>query len=165
MITRKQRILYLDLARRAFERAFDPDDLARTDSVSSVFSVVSPPSLADWRRAECRYATGGRSMSDGLSNDQLSRALSNFRCWISSGRRATAEELDLAMGRRRVEGLRDLWDAVNSRVRSKVMRERFGIALLEEIEPMPRDRQNQVRWTLMRLARDYPAQQRMKEEV
>jgi len=84
-LSTRQRFLYLDLARRAHARVFDPDD-------------PTAPTLDDWRRAESRFACG-KSWSDGLTNDDLTRCLQNFTAWLARQERASADELDAAVAR------------------------------------------------------------------
>jgi hypothetical protein len=164
-INKQQRVLYLDLAGQAYAVAVDPEAASRDpgqvigDPSNQYTSHQSPvPSLSDWRREECRYATGGRSFSDGLDNDQLTRALTNFRSWISHGARASEEQMLRAVNRHRVEALRPLWDAISPSARITAMRNRFKIVVLEEAELFGGEELRQLRWTLERLAKDNPKQ-------
>jgi hypothetical protein len=139
---------YLSLARAAYERVYDPAD----------FDPLAP-TLDEWRRAECRYATEGKSLSDGLSNDEFSAAIANFKSWRDCGRRASHAEIRREANRKRVEALRPLWEAVITAVRIDVIHDRFKIRLLEEAETFSAYELNQLRWTLMRLAKQHPKQQ------
>jgi hypothetical protein len=138
-----QRKLYLDMAGKAYARCIDPDD-----------NCALP--LEAWRRDECRYATGGKSFSDGLTNDELTRALRNFGSRADTGERATEDEMRRAVARNHINALRALWESIEPGARIKVMRERFKIVVLEEAENFGSDELKELRLTLLRLAADYP---------
>ena len=114
----------------------------------------------DWRHTEVEYALGCERSFSSFGEMELTQCLIHFRELQNGRRLAPNEILQLAEARQaegRLAPFRRLWDAIEPGVRMKVMRQRHGLFMFEELAHVTDDELLKIRFTLTRLARDYPA--------
>jgi hypothetical protein len=120
--------LYLHLALQAYQAMFDPDD-------------HHAPALNDFRKAEAQYASPNKSWSDGLTEREKTRVFENLRSLEQRRRRATEEELNLAVRKNLIRQIRYLIDQYKAQYAEEfdrsilpILQRRFGAMFIEELE-------------------------------
>ena len=138
-----QRKRYILEARKAFECA-----------------GVTAGRFDDWRHAQVEYVLGCERPFSSFGEMELTQCLIHFR-ELQSGRRLAPNEILRLAEARQAEGrlapFRRLWDAIEPGVRMKVMRQRHALFMFEELAHVEDEELLKIRFTLTRLARDYPA--------
>lgn len=152
MMSKSQRYLYLDAARRAYERAFDPDD-------------HTAPTLEEWRHDQVAAALGIPRRFRDFTNRDLDIVLGHFRKLATNHTNTTNSDgadscasvpsvansdaaIEAGECRRLLHVIRELRDALPTNYAATVLWQRFKLTFDEELDTLDLTTLRQIRATL-----------------